>query len=409
MKQLTIAAVGHVDHGKSTLLGRLLYETGAIAEERFAAAEARSRELGRPMEYAFLLDALEEEQVRNVTIDLCRLRFRTPKCDFVVIDAPGHKEFLKSMVSGAASADGVVLLVDAAEGIRSQTRRHASLLQLLGIRQVVVAINKMDRVGYAAERFERLRGEITSVLGRHGLSPLAAIPIAAFTGENVTRPSANLAWHSGPTLLEALEGLRPTPPPWHLPARFPVQDVYRNGTGAVAVGRLEAGVLEEGELLEFAPSGIRTPVEFVGAPGEPRRKRARAGEAVSIRVPNTAAIDRGEVGSRPAESQRRGNLLGATIFWLGNKPLTADNDYLLRLTTLETRARIRSIDRVVRSDSLDSTFGAQAIEHSEIAEVTLETDRPIPFDLFPEVPTTGRVVLIDGPTVAGGGILARVV
>jgi len=408
MKHLTITSVGHVDHGKSTLLGRLLFETGAVSDQRLEQARARSEELGRPLEFAFLLDALEEEQAKNITIDLGRFQFRTARSVFTVIDAPGHKEFLKNMVSGAASADGVILLVDAEEGMRDQTRRHAYLLRLLGVRQIVVAINKMDRVGYSRVAFESNRAQVESHLAALGLRAGSILPVAAAHGDNVTRPSDQLRWHSGPTLLEALEALEPSAPLDRLPARFPVQDIYSGPDGDIAVGRLEAGTLRAGETLRFWPSGTEIPLNLVSSRRAGSQPEARAGESIALQLPRDVAVERGQIGTAPGLPPRVARELRASLFWLGRQPLEKGKAYLLRLATVETAATVRGIERIVRTESLSSVTGdLPSVAHSEVAEVLLETEQPVPFDRFSEVPTTGRIVLLDGGEVSGGGILTQ--
>jgi bifunctional enzyme CysN/CysC len=408
MKHLTITSVGHVDHGKSTLLGRLLFETGAVSDQRLEQARARSAELGRPLEFAFLLDAFEEEQAKNITIDLGRFQFRTAAGVFTVIDAPGHKEFLKNMVSGAASADGVILLVDAEEGMRDQTRRHAYLLRLLGVRQIVVAINKMDRVGYSQQAFESNRAQVESHLAALGLRAASILPVAAAHGVNVTRRSDKLAWHSGPTLLEALEALHPSAPLDRLPARFPVQDIYSGPDGDIAVGRLEAGTLRAGETLRFWPSGTEIPLDLVAPRRGGPQAEARAGESIALRLPRHAGLERGQIGTAPDLPPRMARELCASLFWLGRQPLEKGKAYLLRLATVETAATVRGIERVVRTESLSSETGdLESVAHSEVAEVLLETEHAVPFDRFSEVPTTGRIVLLDGGEVSGGGILTH--
>jgi bifunctional enzyme CysN/CysC len=406
MRQLTITAVGHVDHGKSTLLGRLLYDTGSITKERIAAVESQCAEMGRPFEYAFLLDALKEEQTRNITIDLCRFQFKSPGRSFTLIDAPGHKEFLKNMVSGAASADGVVLLVDALEGMLDQTRRHAYLLGMLDIRQIVVAISKMDRVCYSREVFEKSRRKVEAYLRDLGLAAMATIPIAAAHGANVTSRSTDLSWYKGPTLLEQLEKLVPKGRAEHLPVRFPVQDIYLNAGRKVAVGRLESGTLRDGDTLIFWPSGQEIRVEFVHAPESRMDEQFGAGRSIALRIPPESDLERGEVGARFDGKPRVSRELRVSLFWLGRRPLQKSGRYTLRLATVESPVRVRDIRRVIRTESLTSaTEGLQCVEHSEVADVVLETDQLIPHDLFSELPHTGRIVLIDGNDVAGGGII----
>jgi bifunctional enzyme CysN/CysC len=221
-----IVIVGHVDHGKSTLIGRLLAETGSLPDGKLEQLKAVSARRGMPFELSFLLDALQTERDQGITIDTSQVRFRTPSRDFVLIDAPGHAEFLRNMITGASQADAALLIVDAAEGVREQTRRHGYLLHLLGVRQVVVVINKMDRVSYDDSRFRELDAEITAHLQGFGVTPAAVIPISARHGDGVVARTAAIAWYSGPTVIEALDRFVPAVPASALPLRLPVQAVY---------------------------------------------------------------------------------------------------------------------------------------------------------------------------------------
>jgi small GTP-binding protein len=409
MQPLTIAAIGHVDHGKSTLLGRLLYDTGSVPKERIAAVEARCVELGRQFEFAFLLDALQEEQARNITIDLCRFQFKSSARNFVLIDAPGHKEFLKNMVSGAASADAVILIVDASEGMQDQTRRHAYLLGLLGIQQVVVAVNKMDKVGYSEEAFKRNRDNIEEYLRGLDLASIRTIPISAAQGDNVLHRSVRMTWYAGPPLLEQLERLVPIERPEHLPVRFPIQDVYRMSGRQIAVGRVESGTLDAGSKLTFWPSGQEVSVEFVHPPGSSRNGRIKAGKSTALVLPQEAVFERGEIGAVSGSEPRLGREIKVSLFWLGQTPLEKNKGYVLRLATVEVGVKVLEVRRVIQTESLTARTGdIEAVEHSEVADLTLETDRPIPYDLFAEIPNTGRIVLIDGEEVAGGGIICSI-
>jgi len=208
-----VVIVGHVDHGKSTLIGRLLHEVGGLPDGKLDALEAMSARRGMPFEWSFLLDALQTERDQGITIDTSQIRLRTPSRDIVLIDAPGHAEFLRNMITGAAQADAALLIVDATEGVRDQTRRHGYLLHLLGIRQAAVVINKMDRVGFDAVRFREIEAEISAHLAGLGLTPTAVIPISARNGDGVARHTASTAWHAGPTVLAALDAFTPARPP----------------------------------------------------------------------------------------------------------------------------------------------------------------------------------------------------
>src|SRR6516164_4428455 len=239
--QVRIVIVGHVDHGKSTLVGRLLHETGSLPEGKLDMLKAVSARRGMPFELSFLLDALQTERDQGITIDTSQIRFRTPSRDFVLIDAPGHTEFLRNMITGASQADAAVLIVDPAEGVREQTRRHGYLLHLLGVRQVIVVINKMDRVSYDDSRFREIDAEISAHLGSFGVKPAAVIPISARHGDGVVARTAAIDWYNGPTVVEALDRFLPAQPATALPLRLPVQAVYKFDDRRIAAGRIESG------------------------------------------------------------------------------------------------------------------------------------------------------------------------
>src|SRR6201994_1525100 len=221
--QVRIVIVGHVDHGKSTLVGRLLHETGSLPEGKLEMLKAVSARRGMPFEWSFLLDALQTERDQGITIDTTQIRFRTHSRDIVLIDAPGHAEFLRNMITGASQADGAVLIIDALEGVRDQTRRHGYLLHLLGIKQVAVVVNKMDRVEFSIGRFNEISSEISAHLIDLGVTPRAIIPISARDGDGVAARTDHIRWYDGPTVVEALDALQPAQPLENLPLRLPVQ------------------------------------------------------------------------------------------------------------------------------------------------------------------------------------------
>src|SRR5215475_6299615 len=234
--QVRIVIVGHVDHGKSTLVGRLLHETGSLPEGKLEMLKAVSARRGMPFEWSFLLDALQTERDQGITIDTTQIRFRTNARDIVLIDAPGHAEFLRNMITGASQADGAVLIIDAQEGVRDQTRRHGYLLHLLGVKQVAVVVNKMDRVGFASARFEEIAAEISAHLTSLGITPTAIVPISARDGDGVNTP--RMGWYRGPTVVEALDALTPARPLAALPLRFPVQAIYKFDDRRIVAGRI---------------------------------------------------------------------------------------------------------------------------------------------------------------------------
>ncbi|HWN67184.1 MAG TPA: GTP-binding protein, partial [Haliangium sp.] len=264
---MNVVIVGHVDHGKSTLVGRLLADTGTLGDGKLEKIRAVCKQQGKVFEYAFLLDALEEEQGQGITIDSARVFFRTERRDYIIIDAPGHIEFLKNMVSGAARAEAAVLLIDAKEGVRENSRRHGYLLSMLGIKQIVVAVNKIDLLGYEREAFEGIVREYRAFLGEVGVEPTHFVPISAREGDFVATRTPNLAWFDGPTILEAMDGFAKKRPSGELPLRMPVQDVYkfneRGDDRRIIVGRVESGTLRMGDRVMFSPSYKTTTIESV--------------------------------------------------------------------------------------------------------------------------------------------------
>ena len=251
--RLKIVIVGHVDHGKSTLIGRLLFDTHSLPDGKIEQVQKACAAEGMEFEYAFLLDALLEEQEQNITIDTTQIQFQTARRPYVIVDAPGHREFLKNMITGAASADAAIVLLDAGEGLQEQTRRHGYLLSLLGIKQVLVAINKMDLVDFSPAIYRQLTLDFRAFLAPYGIEPIAFIPVSAKLGHNIVAPSERMPWYAGDTLLQALDTLKEPLAPLDRPLRFVVQDIYRFDERRLVVGRIESGRLAVGDELTFWP------------------------------------------------------------------------------------------------------------------------------------------------------------
>jgi bifunctional enzyme CysN/CysC len=343
-----IVIVGHVDHGKSTLIGRLLAETGSLPDGKLEQLQAVSARRGMPFELSFLLDALQTERDQGITIDTSQIRFRTPSRDFVLIDAPGHTEFLRNMITGASQADAAVLIVDAAEGVREQTRRHGYLLHLLGVRQVVVVINKMDRVSYDDSRFHEIDAEISAHLGGFGVKPAAVIPISARHGDGVVARTAAIDWYNGPTVVEALDRFLPAQPATALPLRLPVQAVYKFDDRRIVAGRIESGTIAIGDEIAVVPSGRRARVRSIEAwpvadTGSPPAN-ASAGRSVGITLDRELFVARGDVIALAAASAPAAQRLEARIFWLHQEPLAAGAMVTVRVGTAEARGTIAAIE-----------------------------------------------------------------
>ncbi len=408
---LSIVTVGHVDHGKSTVIGRLLADAGALPEGKLEAVRANCVRNSKPFEYAFLLDALHAEQAQGITIDTARCFFHSEKRRYILIDAPGHIEFLKNMVTGASRAEAALMVIDAARGVEENTRRHGYFLAMLGIRQVAVLVNKMDLADFREETFRAVAAEFTDFLAEVGITPAAFIPVSGREGDNIARRSARMPWYQGPTVLEQMDAFEPVPPPSRLPLRLPVQGVYKFTEGGderrIVAGSMEAGTLRAGDELVFLPSGKRTRVRSLEVFSAPAPERFTAGEAAGFTMEQEIFVRRGEIACRADETACRvGMRLRANLFWLGKEPLSPDRRYLLKCGTARAEMRVEAVVRVVNASSLDCQTRGE-VRKNEVAECILRLERPLAFDCAGGCADTSRFVVVDGWEIAGGGIIAE--
>jgi bifunctional enzyme CysN/CysC len=409
-ERLNIVVVGHVDHGKSTVVGRLLADTGSLPQGRLERVREYCARNSKPFEYAFLLDALRDEQSQGITIDAARIFFKTPRRDYMIIDAPGHVEFLKNMVSGASHAGAALLVVDAVEGVRENSKRHGYLLALLGITQVVVLVNKMDAAGRSEAAFRKVADECRDFLRKVGVEAARFIPTAAVLGENLARRSETMPWYSGPTALEALDEFRVEPAPVARPFRMPVQDVYKFASPGddrrIVVGTVESGALAPGDQVVFYPSGKSSTVKAIEGFPSAAAPRASAGEAAGFTLTEQVYVRRGELAAlggqpRPAVARR----LRASVFWLGREPLRRGREYALKLGAARVRARLEEVALVVDAASLAPEKDRSEVRRNEAAECVFLLDAPLAFDLAADNPALGRFVLVDGYEIGGGGLV----
>jgi sulfate adenylyltransferase large subunit/phosphoadenylyl-sulfate reductase (thioredoxin) len=407
---IRVVTVGHVDHGKSTLIGRLLHETGSLPDGKLEALKAVADRRGMKFEWSFVLDALQTERDRGITLDTSQMHFRTLARDVVLIDAPGHAELLRNMITGAAQADAALVIVDVTEGLRDQTRRHAYLLHLLGLRQVAVLINKMDRVEFDEQRFRELEAEVARHLSSVGLAATAIIPISARQGDGIARRSASLGWYDGPTVLEVLDAFAVTKPAADLALRLPVQAVYAFDDRRIVAGRIESGRVAVGDEIAIAPRGTRARVRSIEAWPAPREalapQSAAAGQSVGLILDQPVLLDRGDVLAASDAPCGAVSRLRARVFWLHDAPLAVGTTLTVRIGTAECRGEIAAVANVVDPGEL-AAKGWTAIARNSVGEVEIVLARPIAADLYAANPRTGRLVLdVDGRIAGGGLVLA---
>src|SRR6266403_2056288 len=403
---LKIVFVGHVDHGKSTLIGRILHYTDSLQEGKIDMVKKACAAEGMEFEFAFVLDALLEEQKQNVTIDTTESRFKTKRRKYIIIDAPGHKEFLKNMITGASRADAAVLVIAANEGVREQSRRHAYLHSLLGIKQLLIVVNKMDLADFSEKKFEEIEKEYRKFLAELGLEALVFVPASAKNGDNVASTSKKMKWHRGPSMLEALDLLGPQSADVDLPLRFCVQDVYRFDERRIIAGRIETGKLRVGDELVFSPANKSSVVASVEGWPSAWNGEACAGDSIGITLSEQIFVERGYVASHQNETPVETNRFHADLFWIVREPLRVGHFYDLRLAPQEVKCQIVSIEQVMDSSTLEKTSDArEQLQRNEIGRLAIQTRGPLVIDNYDRVPNLGRFVIVDDGKICGGGTI----
>jgi bifunctional enzyme CysN/CysC len=403
---LRVVFVGHVDHGKSTLIGRILHDTDSLPEGKIDMVKKACAAEGMEFEFAFILDALLEEQKQNVTIDTTEIRFQTKRRKYVIIDAPGHKEFLKNMITGASRADAAILVIAANEGVREQSRRHAYLLSMLGVKQLIVVVNKMDLADFSEKKFEEVEKEYQEFLGELGLAARVLVPASAKNGDNVASASKQLKWHRGPTVLESLDLLEPQSADVDLPLRFCVQDVYRFDERRIIAGRIETGKLRVGDELVFSPANKTSKVQSIERWSGTADGEAIAGDSIGITLTEQIFVERGYVASHQSDTPIESNNFHADLFWIVREPMRVGHLYDLRLATQEVKCQVVSIEEVMDSSSLETkTAKRDQLERNEVGRLTIQTRGPLVIDNHDRIPKLGRFVIVDDDKICGGGTI----
>ena len=403
---MRLVIVGHVDHGKSTLVGRLLSDTGSLPEGKLEFVQDICDQQGKTFEFAFLLDALQEEQEQGITIDTSQIFFHTPKRKYVIIDAPGHKEFLKNMVTGAADAEAALLLIDAKEGVQEQSRRHGYILKLLGLTQVAVVINKMDLVGYDEKVYSKIKKEYSNFLKSLGVEAKEFIPVSAKLGINIAELKDEMPWYKGPTVLNMLDQFEKKPRPDHLPFRFPVQDVYKFDERRIIAGRVESGKLKVGDRIIFSPSNKQAVVKTIEAWSVNEQPvSATSSESIGFTLDEQIFVERGNVCTLREELPIVSTTFDANVFWMGQHKLEKGRKFIIKLNTQEVECEVQEFKKAIDASTLETLSNQDYIAKNDVAELTLKTRSPVAFDLFGSIATTGRFVLVDQYDVCGGGII----
>jgi len=407
---INLVFIGHVDHGKSTTVGRLMFDTGALPEQELRKLKEEAKEKGKVgFEFAFVMDKVKEERERGLTIDLSYQQFPTNKHYFTIIDAPGHKDFIKNMITGTSQADAAVLVVAASEGIMEQTKEHAYLSKVLGVGQLIIAVNKIDAVNYDEKKFNEVKENVGKLLSGIGydISKIQFVPISALKGDNIAKASENMTWYKGPTLLAALDNLSAPEKPTSLPMRMPVQDVYTiTGIGTVPVGRIETGVMKVGQAIVTMPSGKTGEVKSIEMHHE-QMPQAEPGDNVGINVRGLGKPD-----------IKRGDCIGPT-----DNPPTVAKEFTARLMVLnhptvltvgycpvfhvhtaQVSCKIKKITK-----KLDPRTGQVLAENPDFlkngdaAEVVVEPLQPLVIEKQSEIPQMAKFAVRDmGRTVAAG-------
>ena len=410
---MNLIFIGHIDHGKSTSVGRLLYETKAVTEQDMKKLKDEVAKYNRPsFEFAFVMDQLKEERERGITIDIMHRDFQTPKYYFTIIDAPGHRDFVKNMITGASQADAAVLVVSAPDGVQSQTREHAYLARVLGIKQIIVGLNKVDAIGFDRAKFDDAKNKVSELLKTVGfdVSKILFVPYSALEGDNVAAKSAKLSWYNGPTLLEALDTLTVPEKPVNKPLRLPVQDAYSiSGFGTVPVGRVETGVMKVGDSIVIMPAGVKTEVKSIEMHHQ-QMQQAQPGDNVGF---NIKGVDKKDV--------RKGDVIGPS-----NDPPTVAAEFTAQIVVINHPTAIApgytpvfhvhtaqvacTITEIVEKKDPKTGQTLQKnpefIKNGDVAIVKIKPLKPTCIEKFSDFPPLGRFAIRDmGQTVAAGVVL----
>ena len=407
-ESMNIAIVGHIDHGKSTLTGRIFYDTDSLPEEKIEEIRKTCKELGREFEFAYAIDHLQEEREQEMTIDTAQTFFKTSKRRYVIIDTPGHKEFMRNMITGASQADAAILIVDAKKGMEEQTKRHAYVLAMLGVNQLILVLNKMDTVDYSQEVFNQVKDSTTRFLKNLGIEPSYVIPISAKNGDNIAKNSEKLVWYKGRTVLQGLDSFKTEESKSKKVLRFPVQDVYTINGKKIVVGRIEQGEIRKGDKVLVLPNKTKTKISSIVVYNNriAEKNTAEAGESIGIIIEDDQSIKRGNLICTETNIPEITNHFRADVFWMSENPLNLKEKITLKLATEESEAVIEKMEKKINSSSLEEIKDdLNHLRETEVGVACIKTAKPLMIDTFSKIPELGRFVLIRNNDIAAGGII----
>jgi bifunctional enzyme CysN/CysC/sulfate adenylyltransferase subunit 1 len=407
-ERMNIVITGHVDHGKSTLVGRLLADTASLPQGKLEGAKNSCLKNGRVFEYSMLLDALEDEQKQGITIDSARIFFKSKLREYVIIDAPGHIEFLRNMLSGASRAVAALLVIDAVEGVAENSKRHGLLLSLLGISQVLVAVNKLDALNYDEEAFRKIKNEYEEYLDTLHVKPVAFIPISAREGKNIAERAPEMSWYQGKTILEVLDSFHNLPSNEDSFFAMPLQDIYRfsddNDDRRIYVGTIVSGEVKTGDFVRFLPSNKEAHIKNIEAWNAPFKTKAKTNEAAAFTLKEEIYVKSGEVMVKADENAlvHISSKIRANLIWLGHHPLVFHKNYLFKLGAAKVNAKLEKIERVLGEEQSGERSD---LKKNECGSVILSLSHPVAISSFYDNAALGRFVLVDNFDAVGGGIV----
>ena len=398
-----IVIVGHVDHGKSSFIGRLLYDVGEIKNEKLIELKKASKKRGVDFEFAYLLDALRDERDQGITIDTTRIFFKSNKRKYVFIDAPGHKEFIRNMISGASSADIAILIVDVSEGVKQQTKKHTYLLKLLGIEEIIIVFNKMDKINYDEKKFLEIKSELNLFLSNIEVECHSSIPISSKFGDNLIKKCNKMLWYKGKPFIKILDEFKTKKNLLSNHIRFPVQDIYKVGDKRVIVGKIESGRISQGTELLFLPSNEKARVKTLEIWPNADKEYFK-GDSIGFTLDEPIFVDKGNLASDLKTPPKLMNRFEANVFWLSEEKINFKKKYTMKINTGEYEVFINKVKNVLNTDNLELKTNI-TVSKNDVCELVIHSSHLIPMDDYFFFKTTARFCLLDDMEIVAGGIV----